>query len=53
MQQEIEWGLLFEAPEPRNIASRPVCWIAATITEGAARIEISNFPLDIIFIVEV
>ena len=32
----IATAALFEAPEPRSIASRPVCWIAATIEEGAA-----------------
>lgn len=39
--------LLFEAPEPRNIASRPVRWIAATMAEGAAIRDISNMLDDI------
>jgi len=28
--------LLFDAPEPLSIASRPVAWMAATIADGAA-----------------
>ena len=30
------WDLLFDAPEPRKIASLPVSWIASTIADGAA-----------------
>lgn len=34
--QENNLHILFEAPDPRRIASLPVAWIASTIADGAA-----------------
>lgn len=34
-------GILLGAPEPLNMASRPVAWMAATIAEGAAAFRVS------------